>query len=253
MSVAVRDLPLWALSWVVWKVLPGRASMKMAEFSHVEAGSGLDMLAAVQETPRRELRYKYWLHALDELKHSRLFAERASALAPGRNRTRAVLDDSGFITEHGINTKQSLFSELGETEFLAFVWVHEKRGAQQFDLYADLLSEDDATRVMFAEIAKDERFHIAYSRTELDLLEKHVGSGPVRWAVLKVRARRAWQGWLRFARGLGEVVTAVWLHLIYFLLLGPFSLIARWRERPADGFVAAPDRPPAAERAREMG
>ena len=144
----------------------------MAGFSHTEAGSGLDMLAAAEETPRRDMRAKYFRHALDELKHARMFKHRALVLAgDGKNRTRAMLEDSNFIREHGINQADSLFSQLGEMEFLAFVWIAEQRGAQQFDVYADLMKDDADTREMFAEIADDERFHIAYSRAELDRYE----------------------------------------------------------------------------------
>ena len=242
--------PLWALSWLIWRVLPGRAATKMAEFSHTEAGSGLDMLAAVEETPRRELRIKYYRHALDELKHSRMFRQRATALATGRSRARAVIEDSDYILEHGINTRESLFSRLGEVEFLAFVWVHERRGAQQFEVYADLLKEDADTSRMFDEIARDERFHIAYSKAELARVSP---PGPARWAVLRVRGRRLWQAWMRFSHRLGEVVASLWLILLYGLLIGTFSMLARGLEKRGGGLVRTEDPRPAAQRAREMG
>ena len=50
-----RDWLLWTISQVVWRI-PGRGSRKMAGFSHTEAGSGLDMLSAAEETPRRDMR-----------------------------------------------------------------------------------------------------------------------------------------------------------------------------------------------------
>ncbi len=249
-ALPLSSRPLWALSWLIWRVLPGRAATKMAEFSHTEAGSGLDMLAAVEETHRRELRIKYYRHALDELKHSRMFRQRATALATGRSRARAVIADSDYILEHGINTRESLFSRLGEVEFLAFVWVHERRGAWQFEVYADLLKEDADTSRMFDEIARDERFHIAYSKAELARVSE---PGPARWAVLRVRGRRLWQTWMRFSHRLGEVVASLWLILLYGLLLGPFSLLARGLEPRSGGLVRTEDPRPAALRAREMG
>ncbi|MDP2313405.1 MAG: ferritin-like domain-containing protein [Pseudomonadota bacterium] len=257
MSVRAADLPLHAVSWLVWKILPGRAATKMAEFSHTEAGSGLDMLAATEETPRPELRARYFRHALDELRHARLFRERAGALASarspqGRSRAQAVLEDGGYLASQGIRGSESLFRQLGELEFLAFVWVHEKRGAEQFDLYASLLRDDASTAAMFAEIARDERFHIAYSRAELDRYTKAGATHDVRWAVLRVRGRRAWQGWLRLTRDLGNAMAGLWLGLLYLLVIGPFSLVARATERPVGGILAAPPRAPAAERARGM-
>jgi hypothetical protein len=55
-ALAAPSLSLRAISYIVWRLVPGRGPTKMAEFSHTEAGSGLDMLAAVEETPRRDLR-----------------------------------------------------------------------------------------------------------------------------------------------------------------------------------------------------
>lgn len=257
MSVPAANLPLLGISWLVWKFVPGRAATKMAEFSHTEAGSGLDMLAAAAESPRRELRARYFRHALDELRHSRLFRERAVAMAAarspgGHSRAQAVLDDGGYIASQGIRGNESLFRQLGELEFLAFVWVHEKRGAEQFDIYADLLRDDAPTASMFAEIARDERFHIAYSRAELDRYVKGGGRSAVRWAVLRVRGRRAWQGWLRFTRELGNRMAGLWLGILYLFLIGPCSLVARATERPVEGIVPVASRPAARERARAM-
>jgi hypothetical protein len=225
--------------------------MKMAEFSHTEAGSGLDMLAATEETPRAELRPRYFQHALDELEHARLFRERAQILAQargGRSRADAVLDDGGYQVAHGIRSDRSLLAELGELEFLAFVWVHERRGAEQFQIYADLLADDAATTAMFARIARDERFHIAYSRAELD---RSSARGAVRMAVLRVRGRRFLQLWLRLSRDIGTAVAGVWLTLLYVCVLGPFALVARRTEQRAAGIVPS-NVAPAAGRAREM-
>lgn len=252
-SMHARDIPVWMASWVIWRLLPRRASMKMAEFAFTEAGSGLDMLAAVEETPRRDLRLRYYQHALDELQHSVLFRDAAKALAPNRSRVDAVLDDSGYISQQGINTKDTLFTRLDETEFLAFVWVHELRGAQQFALYSDLLKHDADMTAMFARIARDERFHISYSRAELDRLAEAGASKAVRKAILSVRWSRLKQAWLRFARNLGDLVANLWLALFYLLAVGPFSLIARISERPAVGILPPESDRPARERALELG
>ena len=244
--------PLYALSWLTLRYRPVRTAMKMAEFSHVEQGSGLDMLAAVEETPRREMRARYFRHALDEMKHSRLFSERARALDPDPDRTRAVLSDSGYITSQGINTKESLFSTMSELDFLAFVWVHECHGERHFALYAHLLREDAAAAAMFKEIAKDERFHVTYSRAELD---RYAEENPwaVRKAVAQVRGRRMWQWWLRKTRTFGEFMSRLWLSIFYLMVVGPFSLIARFTENAQPGWRGAPELESASERARELG
>ncbi len=237
-----RDWLLWAISSVVWRI-PGRGSAKMAGFSHTEAGSGLDMLAATEETERRDMRAKYFRHALDELKHARLFKERALALSKStKSRTHAVLDDSNFIREHGINQADSLFSQMGEIEFLAFVWIAERRGAQQFDVYSDLMKDDEDSCKMFAEIADDERFHIAYSRAELDRYEARGEAKEVKAAVSRVTRRRWLEAWLRFSVVLGDFMSKLWLGLLYILVIGPSSIFARISEKQSKGFVV-PDVP----------
>ena len=91
MSLLARDWPLWIVSSVIWR-LPGKTSLKLAGFSHTEQGSGLDMLAATEETSRKEMRARYFRHALDELKHAGMFKNRARELAPkAKSRTSAVL------------------------------------------------------------------------------------------------------------------------------------------------------------------
>ena len=213
--------------------------MKMAGFSHTEAGSGLDMLAAVEETPRREMRARYFRHALDELKHARMFRARALALSSGqkKGRAQAMLDDSSFIREHGINEADSLFSKLGEVEFLAFVWIAEKQGAKQFDVYADLMKDDPNSCAMFEEIADDERFHIAYSKAELDRYQSAGHTKEVKEAVGRVQRRRLLEAWLRFSVVLGDFMSKLWLGLLYILVIGPSSIIAKLTESQPGGFV----------------
>ncbi len=237
MILEKRDWLLWAISSIVWRI-PGRSSTKMAGFSHTEAGSGLDCLLACEETPRRDMRAKYFRHALDELKHAEMFRRRALALAPKQqSRAAAVLNDTGFIRNHGINSYESLFSKLGELDFLALVWIAERRGAQQFDVYADLMKEDEDTQAMFQEIARDERFHITYSRAELDRYEANGAKKDVKSAVFRIRRRRLLEGWLRFSRVLGDVMSGLWLGIIYFLIIGPSSVFARLTEKTPIGFV----------------
>jgi len=74
----------------------------------------VDGLAAVEETTRTEMRPLYFHHALDELKHARMFRERATELSGARGRAQAVVEDASYIASHGIRGEQSLFQELGE-------------------------------------------------------------------------------------------------------------------------------------------
>jgi hypothetical protein len=225
------------LSWLVFNV-PGRPAAKMAEFSHTETGSALDMITAAEETARPELRAKFFRHALDEHKHARLFAQRAVALSGDDGRVRALVEDSAFINSRGIRGKEPLCRQMSEVEFFAFIWVHELAGARQFDIYAKLMQNDPASAAMFADIGKDERFHIAYSRAELDRIAASGRAREVKRAVFITRWRRFRNVWLRGSRNFGAFMSGIWLTIFYFLVLGPFALISRFTERPVAGFIA---------------
>ncbi len=252
-SFPIRYRIISFLSWFVWKLVPGRGATKLAEFSYTEAGSGLDMLVAAEQTERRDMRLKYFRHALDEMKHSRMFRARSESLSRERSRTRAVLDDGDYIRSHGIRSDRSLFEQIPEMEFLAFVWAHEARAFDQFQVYAGLMRDDPETSRMFEEIGRDERFHISYSRAELERARERGESAAVRRAIWKVEWRRFSQMWLRFSRDLGHFMAGLWLSLAYLLLVGPFSIIARITEKSEGGLCAVASRPPAPVRAREMG
>jgi hypothetical protein len=225
--------------------LPGRAAAKMAEFSHTEYGSGLDMLQATQLTTVKQRRKLYYRHALDELEHARLFRERVGRL-PGTNaRAHAILADHARVHEQGIHTKEPLFQQLDEPSFLAFVWVHERNGEHQFRTYADVWKDDADTSAMFQRIFQDERFHVSYSENELKRLDAQQ-PGLKRRVVLAIRLKRLKEAWLRLGHVMGHAMASLWLGLAYVLLVGPFSLVARLAERSTGGFVDVTAEPGAA-------
>jgi hypothetical protein len=225
------------VSWVVWKI-PSRRPLKMAGFSHTEAGSSLDMMDAAEFAPTPSLRKKYFRHAMDEFRHSRLFHERAIALSHG-GRAADVLEDAEYTSSHGIRGETSLYERLGETEFLAFVWLHERQGARQFDLYADLMKHDPDSSAMFAQICADEEYHVSYSRRELDRIEAERGSAEVKRAIRRLRIRRAREAFLRASHGFSHLMAGLWLLAIYFAVVAPFSLGGR-RTVQAAGFIPTP-------------
>lgn len=246
----------WLLSLISRIVfrLPGRPAAKMAEFAHTEYGSGLDMLAAVAHTDRPALRRTYFRHALDELDHARLFRERAGMLPGPRSQALAILADHARVSEEGIHSVEPLVIQLPEAEFLAFVWIHECHGEAQFRTYATLFQDDPDTSAMFTRIFQDERFHIAYSRKELDRLEAEGRGAEVRAAIANVRWRRWTQGAFRALHGFGEAMARVWLALVYLAMVGPSAWLARWSEPTHKGLRWIEEKAGAAAlRAAEQG
>jgi len=212
----------------------------LASFSETERGSSVDMLAAAELTNRRDLRAKYFIHALDEARHSRLFARRAKDFGAPKVRSKAALDEARTLQTHGIVNGRPLFERYGELEFLAFVCRSESMAVEQFGVYRELGVLDPQTDEMLGVMLKDEHFHVSYSNGELERFTREGRGSEVSWARRKVFWRRPWEAWMRFSLRVGHVVTGVWMTLLYMLVVAPFRLMARreapgWRDVTSDG------------------
>lgn len=220
----LRQLYLTCVSEISWRI-PGRPARFLAQFSQAERGNAYDMLAAAELTERRELRRKYLEHALDESAHSRIFRDRARALGMGRQEDALV--DIGYLHDHGIVGGQTLFERLGELDFLAFIHVAEGQALEQFEVYKRRNLVDPVTQVQLDGIRKDELFHMTYSGAELEHYRQAGRSTEVRKAIWGVHWRRIKEKWLAFSRQIGDVVSGVWLLLMYTVVVGPFRVLAR--------------------------
>lgn len=234
----LRTAWLKLVSPIAWS-RPGAVQRFLCSFSETERGSAVDMLAATELTSRRDLRAKYFRHALDEARHSRLFARRAKEVGARPDRARAALDDARTLQAHGIVSGRSLFERYGELEFLAFVHRSEAMAVEQFGVYRAQGLLDPDTDSMLGNILQDEHFHVSYSRAELERYARSGRSQEVSWARTKVAWRRPWEMWMRFSLRVGEVVTGVWMTVLYLLFVGPFRpLVSRpdsgWRPAAAD-------------------
>ena len=236
----------------VWRNKDRRAR-KMAEFSHVEEGSSIDMLIAAESKGiRPDLRRKFFVHALDEHRHARGFADRAAALSHGSSRAQSILQDRVFIQEHGIRSSQSLIEHFGLAQFLAFVWMQEAQAGKQFGVIAELVRDDPQTADFFDAVKDDERFHTNYSRLELERLGQAQGRSVVTQAVRAVTWRNRRNALLRLARRFSEMASALWLFALFFVVLWPFALLARVFEKPQPGFIPSGDASEVAIRNRFM-
>ena len=202
----IEKIYLTTVSWLLWKY-PHRAAKLLAKFSQAERGSAYDMLAAAEMTQRRDLRRKYLEHALDEAQHARMFKNRALDL--GVSREERALIDIGYLTDHGIVGGKTLFEQMGELKFWAFIHIAEKRGLDHFNIYRENRFPDELTIKALDQIVKDETFHMTYSLKEL---EKHAKLGDkqkkeVQQMLRSVRLQRYKEAWLRFGHQVGDVMT----------------------------------------------
>jgi rubrerythrin len=235
---------------VVWRD-DVRIAAKLRGFSATEAGSALDMLKAAELEPDPRRRRLYFRHALDEARHSRMFADLARRIDPqfsGRKSAKYTLIAA---------TRQNLYYHFALPEFLAFVWIAERNGEAHFrGLIRHFQSRDDL-RQLFERIAKDEVFHIKYSRRLLDELAQAGEAAAVRRAIRNIRWFRFWTAWKRAGRQIGDLVSKLLLHACYYTILAPFAVLQRLMDKAPRGWVIerdaeSPSSVPALEEARRM-
>ena len=219
----VRQAWLKIVSPLAWS-RSGAERRFLSSFSDTERGSAVDMLAAAELTDRRDLRRKYFIHALDESRHARLFARRAEEFGAETTRVRAALNDANTLQAHGIVGGRSLFERYGELEFLAFVHRSEALAVEQFGVYRDLELLDEQTDEMLQNILRDEHFHVGYSRMELERYTREGRGDAVHKALRKVFWRRPWEAWMRVSLRVGHAVTTFWMTVLYLLVVAPFRL-----------------------------
>lgn len=246
---AIRRAWLQAISGVSWR-LPRWPQRLLTAFSLAEQGSYYDMLAAAEQTDDRRMRRKYLEHALDEVRHCALFRARVRALGQP-SRAQAAAWNANVLTEHGIVGGETLFERLGELEFMAFVYIAERDAVEQFSVYLDRKLPDAGTHAMLEDILRDEAFHVSYSKAALERFRRDGRGAEVDRALRRVRWRRFKEGWLRFSRDLGQVVSGIWIMLLYILAIPPFALLSRLE--PAGWRPPSTDPRPLARAARSQG
>jgi hypothetical protein len=213
---------------IVWRV-PGHGARKLHGFARAEQGSRIDLLQAAQRTESLARRALYLRHALDETRHASMFWRRGNELA--RTPSSPPVADT-----------ENLFERLGERRFLAFVHLGERRGREQFELYAHHFGKrgDARTEALFGAILVDEHRHEDYTRA---LLVELCGGEPAARRELRRAAMwEAWRTWRRAGRNLAGAVYTLAMIAIY-LVVAPIAALglrlrkvdraARWGALPA--------------------
>jgi rubrerythrin len=195
-----------------------KTTAKFRGFSATEAGSALDMLKAaeLENDPRR--RRLFFRHALDEARHSNYFRDQAKGIDPD-----FTSRDGKYNLIHA--TRQNLYQNLCLTEFVAFVYIAEKRGEAHFRSLMAHFKNRPAIHDMFTRIVKDEQFHVRYSKRILDDWSRAGRGREVKAALRKIQLNRAWGAWRRQGRRLGDLTSRLVLKIAYFVVVPPFSLM----------------------------
>lgn len=220
---------------IAWRT-NARIAMKLHGFSMTEQGSALDMFRAAEAATDPQHRRLFLRHAIDEARHARRFRDEALKLVP----TSAPREHE---RRHAL--PQDLYATLGTERFLAFVHLSEARAFKQFQVLARHFDKDAERRqiaALFHELAKEERFHVAYSRHLLgQLYAADVRHKRIAKALSRERRALAWAAWKRAGARLGSRFTTVMMAVVFVLVLPLFALVLRLSRHgaPAPGWHAA--------------
>jgi rubrerythrin len=233
------------LGWTERRVWgdPLRKQRTLLSFASTEEDGGRDLARAARLVREPELRAHLERHSRDEARHAELFRRRAAEVARehglavggedahGRNQDLSSARGGIELEVHGALGAGRL-DQLGELEYVAMLHVAETKAARLFAAYRDWNARDPATRAVFEEILKDEKYHVAYTGKFLDRWRQQGRRAEVERALGAVAGSRLIGAWKRLGLRSAGGFSLVVLQVLYWTLLAPFGLLARSRAVP---------------------
>jgi rubrerythrin len=224
---------------------PVRKLRTLESFARTEEDAGLDIARAARSVRDPALVAHLERHARDEMKHAELFRRRATELrAQGIDAPREEQADRSYDLElargrEALNAHGFLASgacdEQGEIAYVAFLHVAEKRADALFRRHSRELGADEKTRAIFAEIQRDESYHVAYTGTLLERWKRAGRGAEVARALSAARGFEFLGAWKRLGVRSATGFAHALLFLSYWTWVLPFGLLAR-RFRPRAGW-----------------
>jgi hypothetical protein len=221
----------------VWRD-PYRKYRTLVSFSETEEDAGKDLVRAGRRIADPELRAHVERHAADELRHARLFRARAAELAaehrlplagplaPDRVFDLSVARPGLALDSHGFFVA-GLIDELGELAYVAMLHRAESRAAELFEDFRELTADDPATRAVFDDILRDERYHVAYTARFLERWRAG-GRGAEVDEALGIADANRWLGaWKRLGARSASGFSRAVLLVSYWTWIAPFALVAK--------------------------
>lgn len=230
------------------------AVQTLLRFARTEAGGAVDIARAAQATACAELKHHLARHAEDEARHATLFRGRArdiAAAAPSQTMRPAASsadllpaaaagDRSTLsLTDHGFLPSDN-FTALGELRYVAMLHLAELQAAEDFRVHFRLTARRDPdTAAVFRQILRDEEYHCAWTRAQLDKWRRDGRDGELRKALRQLRSTRRKAAWLQIAQVTGDGIGRVVSTVVYLTAFVPFGIIGRltgdrvgWRAAP---------------------
>ncbi|RKY20323.1 MAG: hypothetical protein DRQ55_08015 [Planctomycetota bacterium] len=244
MSVLVSLLP--SRSRAAWRD-PVRRYRTLLAFSATEADGGKNLLACAAQVEDDGLREHLLKHADDEVRHARLFRDRAAQVraevadagAADGSQVERLWDVSTGRESDGQDAHGFLSDELLDTRgvvaYVAMLHVAELKAEELFARFSKETAHDPGTQAVFDEILKDERYHVAYTRRFLDEWRQQGFAQEVERELRAARSSRFVGAWRRLGLRSASGFSCLLLQVLYLTLLMPFGLLAR-RNRPPRGW-----------------
>ncbi len=229
---------------------PVRRVLTLQSFAETEEDGGKDLLAAARRISDPDLRLHIERHAEDEVRHASLFRNRAAEVRAEAGSVLSATDKNdkaydlsrgraGELDAHGF-FNAGLCDEMGEVAYVCMLHVAEHRAAELFEMHHELTDHDPGTQAVFAEILKDEKYHVSYTGKFLDKWRADGREREVAEGLKAARSSRFIGAWkrlgVRSASGFGQVL----LRVLYWTLIAPFGLFAR-RTGSASGWQSPRD------------
>lgn len=234
-----------------------RSLLTLESFAETEEDGGRDLVAASRRITDPVILGHMQRHADDELRHARLFRERASELAQDQGRHLGAKSAElgraydlsgkragGQVDAHGFYSA-GILDELGEVPYIAMLHLAEKRAARIFTghMTAARSAGDTRTSEVFAAILHDEHYHVAWTGKTLEGWCGQGRAAEVDRARRQVRRGRFMESWRSLGLRSAGKLAHLFLALAFWTILAPFGLLARsarpaspgWREPHAGG------------------
>lgn len=221
-AISLRCLAVRLSIPISWRISRQRIAASLWRFSEVEADSAWQMLVALEKVDDPEFRAELFNNALEEVHHSYIFSRIARKY------------EDHLVCRPAEERRQLWDPKQGLVNFEAYHYVGEADVFRDFLAYADASPHPDI-RETFMAIRGDEEEHqkLAYA----ELVHQCGSVGAARRLILKVRLRRAWEGWVRASKKIGDFFSSVFLMAIYFsfgMLLAPACKAHLRSQRPAE-------------------
>jgi hypothetical protein len=216
---------------------PLRKVRTLESFAETEADGGAEIRAAGPFAARESLRGHLDRHAQDEERHAELFRRRAAELrADGAfPHDGDAASDRAFDLErardggaelHG-GLAGSPIDEVGEVQYVAKLYVAERKAAELFAIHSSLLADDPATKAVFDAILIDEKYHVGYTGQVLKDMRREGRAAEVRAALKAARGNRFLGAWKRLGVRSGAGFGRVTMLIFYFTAVLPFALLSK--------------------------